>query len=177
MLKLQRYFGNSITIYDNVTLFKSSFKINEPMRLNSLVQNLKEQKKTLLVVVPIGNISIKTQIGFTMCSLLFIDSCVTLLCSLNPCEQRNLGSVIFLKKTPPTFINSCEVQNLCNVSNNLPNLCKRLTFVLRAHNSCSLWYPFKLISIPIHVVNVDVQTMVPPQAPLLVICQLFHKCT
>jgi hypothetical protein len=31
---------------------------------------------------------------------------------------------------------------------------------------------------PIHVVNDDVQMMVPPpQAPLLVICQLFHKCT
>jgi hypothetical protein len=100
MLKLQRYFCNVITIYDNVTLFKSSFKRKELMRLNSLVQNLKQQNKMLLVVVPIGNISIKTQIGFPMFSLLFIDSFVTLVCSLNPCEQRNLGSFIFPLKSP-----------------------------------------------------------------------------
>lgn len=98
-------------------------------------------------------------------------------------SSRFWGVLYFLEKTPPTIINSCEVQNLCNVFNNLPNLCKRFTFVLCAPNSCSPWYPSKLISIPIHihpihVVNDDVQMMVPPpQAPLLVICQLFHKCT
>jgi hypothetical protein len=106
------------------------------MRLNSLVQNLKQQNKMLLVVVPIGNISIKTQIFFTMSSL-FIDSFVTLACSLNPCEQRNLGSVIyiFLK---PLLRSSIHVR--CKICVMFPTIFQ--TFVKDSH----LYYV-----LPIHV--------------------------